>query len=78
MLLAAATGETNLEGHCLYSSLVGRRSTPEGFVVPPDTIVMGVPAKPMREVTPEERERFETNAAHYVSEAAEYAKGHPK
>jgi carbonic anhydrase/acetyltransferase-like protein (isoleucine patch superfamily) len=50
---------------------------PEGSVVPPDTLVMGVPAKPVREVTTEERERFELNAAHYVSEAAEYAKGDP-
>ncbi len=39
---------------------------PEGFEVPPNSMVMGVPAKVRREVTPEERERFALNAGHYV------------
>jgi carbonic anhydrase/acetyltransferase-like protein (isoleucine patch superfamily) len=38
----------------------------EGMQVPPGSLVMGVPAKVRREVTADERERFRTNAAHYV------------
>lgn len=44
----------------------------EGDEVPPNTVVMGVPAKPMREVTETERERFRANAEHYVQLAAEF------
>ncbi|MFN3323666.1 MAG: gamma carbonic anhydrase family protein [Bryobacteraceae bacterium] len=39
---------------------------PEGMEVPPNSLVMGVPAKVRREVSPEERERFRTNAQNYV------------
>jgi carbonic anhydrase/acetyltransferase-like protein (isoleucine patch superfamily) len=39
---------------------------PEGFEVPPNSMVMGVPAKVRREVTTEERDRFALNADHYV------------
>jgi carbonic anhydrase/acetyltransferase-like protein (isoleucine patch superfamily) len=44
----------------------------EGGVVPPKTVVMGVPAKVVREVTDVERERFRANAEHYARLAAEY------
>ena len=37
----------------------------EGMVVPPRSLVMGVPAKIRREVTVEERARFKLNAEHY-------------
>jgi len=39
---------------------------PEGMQIPPGSMVMGVPAKIRREVTPEEQERFRVNADHYV------------
>jgi len=39
---------------------------PEGMVVPPGSMVMGVPAKVRRQVTPEERERFRLNTNHYI------------
>jgi carbonic anhydrase/acetyltransferase-like protein (isoleucine patch superfamily) len=38
----------------------------EGMQIPPHTMVMGVPGKVRREITAEERERFSTNADHYV------------
>jgi carbonic anhydrase/acetyltransferase-like protein (isoleucine patch superfamily) len=44
----------------------------EGVEIPPNTLVMGVPAKPRREVTPEERERFAEGVKHYVEKAAIY------
>jgi carbonic anhydrase/acetyltransferase-like protein (isoleucine patch superfamily) len=45
---------------------------PEGMEVPPGTLVMGVPAKPRRAVTPEEHARFREGAAHYVKRARLY------
>jgi carbonic anhydrase/acetyltransferase-like protein (isoleucine patch superfamily) len=39
---------------------------PEGMEIPPGSMVMGVPGKVRREVTPAEQERFRENAAHYV------------
>ncbi|MGH9619997.1 MAG: gamma carbonic anhydrase family protein [Bryobacteraceae bacterium] len=45
---------------------------PEGMDVPANTVVMGTPAKVRREVTTEERERFENNCDHYVELAAIY------
>lgn len=44
----------------------------EGAVVPPHTIVAGVPARPVREVSDADRERFRANAAHYVELGKEY------
>ena len=49
------------------SALVG-----EGVEIPPGSMVMGVPGKVRREITPEERERFSTNAQHYVDLRARY------
>lgn len=48
----------------------------EGGMIPPNTIAMGVPAKPVRELTDAERTRFSWNAEHYVYLAAEYM--HPE
>ena|ERR1041385_7043492 len=45
---------------------------PEGMEVPPGSMVMGVPAKVKRQLTDEERERFRTNAEHYVEAAKIY------
>jgi gamma-carbonic anhydrase len=45
---------------------------PEGMNVPPGSVVMGVPGKVRREVSPEERERFRINAANYVKNTALY------
>ncbi len=39
---------------------------PEGAVVPPGSLMMGVPAKLRRQVTPEEQERFRINLQHYI------------
>ncbi|HEY9766343.1 MAG TPA: gamma carbonic anhydrase family protein [Chroococcales cyanobacterium] len=46
----------------------------EGRVIPPGTLFLGVPAKPVREVSPEEKERILRNAEHY----REYALLHRK
>jgi carbonic anhydrase/acetyltransferase-like protein (isoleucine patch superfamily) len=43
---------------------------PEGMEVPPDTLMMGAPAKPRRAVSPEERVRFREGNQHYVEGAA--------
>jgi carbonic anhydrase/acetyltransferase-like protein (isoleucine patch superfamily) len=45
---------------------------PEGMEIPPGSVVMGVPAKIRREVTAEERDRFRTNAAHYIELSRKY------
>ncbi len=45
---------------------------PEGFEVPPRSMVMGVPAKVKRQVTEEESARFRQNAEHYVEAARIY------
>jgi carbonic anhydrase/acetyltransferase-like protein (isoleucine patch superfamily) len=39
---------------------------PERMEVPPGSLVMGVPAKVKREVSPQEKERFRENAQNYV------------
>ena len=38
--------------------------------VPPDTLMMGSPAKPRRAVSPEERVRFREGNEHYVTGGA--------
>jgi carbonic anhydrase/acetyltransferase-like protein (isoleucine patch superfamily) len=45
---------------------------PEGMEVPPNTLVMGTPAKIRREVSPEEKERFRKNCDNYVRITAIY------
>ncbi|MEJ7605503.1 MAG: gamma carbonic anhydrase family protein [Bryobacteraceae bacterium] len=45
---------------------------PERMEVPPGSMVMGVPAKIRREVTPEEQTRFRENAQNYVRYRATY------
>jgi carbonic anhydrase/acetyltransferase-like protein (isoleucine patch superfamily) len=45
---------------------------PEGMDVPANTLVMGMPARIRREVTPEEQERFRKNCDNYVRITAIY------
>ena len=45
---------------------------PPGAVVPPGTLVMGSPARPKRDLTPEEVAFLRTSAARYVTYAAQY------
>jgi carbonic anhydrase/acetyltransferase-like protein (isoleucine patch superfamily) len=45
---------------------------PEGMEVPPNTLVMGTPARIRREVTSEERARFQQNCDNYVKITAVY------
>lgn len=44
----------------------------EGTEIPPESMVMGVPGKIRRQVTPEEKERFRANAQHYVQTRERY------
>lgn len=54
--------------HIGRGSVVGAGSVvPEGSDIPPGSLVLGVPGKVRREVTAEERARFEANCANYVS-----------
>jgi len=48
---------------------------PEGKKIPPNSLVMGVPGKIVREVKPEEREELKRLAGIYVSKARVYASG---
>jgi len=45
---------------------------PEGMEVPPGSMVMGMPAKVKRAVTPEEKTRFAENAQRYIRYRQEY------
>lgn len=45
---------------------------PEGMEVPPGSVVMGVPGKVRREVTPEEKQRFDLNLQHYLEKTRLY------
>ena len=45
---------------------------PEVMEVPPDSMVMGVPAKIRRQVTADEKERFSQNAQRYIRYREEY------
>ncbi len=45
---------------------------PEGMEVPPETLVMGTPAKVRRPITAEEKQRFRKNCDNYVKITAIY------
>jgi carbonic anhydrase/acetyltransferase-like protein (isoleucine patch superfamily) len=47
----------------------------EGRRIPPHSVVMGVPGRVVREVTPEELERTRSINAHYLELAQRYARG---
>ncbi len=50
---------------------------PEEMEVPPDSMVMGVPAKVRRPVSEAERERFTQNSLNYVRYAEDFKKEEP-
>jgi carbonic anhydrase/acetyltransferase-like protein (isoleucine patch superfamily) len=63
----------------LNGAVVGRGSViaagalvPEGMQIPPDSMVMGAPAKVKRSVTPEEKARFAENAQRYIRYRQDY------
>jgi gamma-carbonic anhydrase len=45
---------------------------PEGMEVPPETLVMGTPAKPRRAVSAEEKVRFQKGVAGYMERGKQY------
>ncbi len=54
------------------SAIAAGALVPEGKEIPPGSMVMGVPGKVVRQVTPEEQQRFLENAQHYVNRTKEY------
>tara|TARA_B100000614_G_C14244311_1_gene367974 strand:- start:307 stop:528 length:222 start_codon:yes stop_codon:yes gene_type:complete len=66
----------------LDGSVVGERSfvaagalVKEGFEVPPETLVAGVPAKVIRDLRPEELDRVTQTAHNYIGYVEEYRQG---
>ncbi|WP_263260684.1 gamma carbonic anhydrase family protein [Pseudomonas sp. RIT-PI-S] len=57
--------------HCLIGA---NTLIPEGKVIPDGSLVMGSPGKVVRELTGEQKARLEASAAHYVENAARYAR----
>jgi carbonic anhydrase/acetyltransferase-like protein (isoleucine patch superfamily) len=45
---------------------------PEGMEIPPESMVMGVPAKVRRQVTDDEKARFKENAQRYIRYRQDY------
>lgn len=68
-------GATVLNGAVVGAqSIVGAHAlVPEGMEIPPGVLVVGVPAKVRRELTPEERAGLAAQAARYVANAARHA-----
>lgn len=57
-------------------SLIGAGAVvPEGTIIPEGSLVLGVPGKIVRPLTPEEIERIHRNASSYVALAREYREG---
>lgn len=57
-------------------SIVGAGAVcPERMEIPPDSLVLGVPARVIRPTTPLERERIQRTVASYVALQAEYRAG---
>jgi gamma-carbonic anhydrase len=63
----------------LNGARVGRGSiiaagavVPEGMEIPPESMVMGIPAKWKRAVTPDEKARFAENAQRYIRYRQDY------
>jgi len=48
---------------------------PEGKEIPPGSLVMGTPGRVVRQVTPQEKERFSRAGIAYISRAREYKAG---
>ncbi len=54
------------------SVIAADRSVPQGFDVPPESVVMGVPAKLKRQAGEAERELIRHSWSHYADLAADY------
>ena len=70
-------GATVLDGARIgHGSFVGAGAlvTP-GTDIPPDSLVLGMPARVVRPVNPKEREQIEYAAGHYVEQARRYLAG---
>jgi carbonic anhydrase/acetyltransferase-like protein (isoleucine patch superfamily) len=72
-----AMGAILLNGvHVGSGSLVGAGAVcTEGMIIPPNSLVLGVPAKVVRETTPSLRERIAHTVASYVELQERYRKG---
>lgn len=64
----------------LNHSVVGKRCiigagalVPEGMVIPDDSVAVGVPARVIKKITPEQLEHNRANAASYVEEGKAHA-----
>ena len=70
-------GATVLNGAVIGAgSLVGAGAlVTEGKVIPPGSLVMGAPAKVMREISEAQRERLRMSAAHYRERLAQFRAG---
>jgi carbonic anhydrase/acetyltransferase-like protein (isoleucine patch superfamily) len=68
-------GATVLNGAIIGSgSIVGAGAlVPEGKVIPPGSLAVGVPAKVIRTLTEEDRERIAHAASHYIELSRRYA-----
>lgn len=54
-------------------SIIGAHAlVPEGAEIPPNSLVLGIPGKVIREVRPVERDRIAASASNYVKLGAEY------
>ncbi len=85
MLHGCTVGENSLVGIgaiVLNGAVIGRDClvgagalVPEGKVIPDGSLVLGVPGKVVRSLTPEEIERNRHIARHYIDRGARYRKG---
>lgn len=68
-------GATVLNGATICSgSIVGAGAlVPEGKTIPPGSLAVGVPAKVIRTLTPEDQQRLAHGAEHYIELARRYA-----
>lgn len=68
---AKVLGRTTIGRHCIIAA---GAVVPEGMTVPDGMVVMGVPGRIRREVSPEERQYIAWIAEHYVSLAQRWAR----
>ncbi len=58
-----------------FSIIAAGSVVPEGKIIPPHSLVMGVPGKVVRHVTDEEVAEIERDAEHYMERARNYWRG---
>lgn len=70
-------GATVLSGAIIgEGALVAAGSlVPEGREIPPGWLAMGIPAKPVRELTPQEVDRVKAGVIHYIEQKDSYRTG---